>query len=409
MYQKSIISARGLMRQFILRGRSTISKEFFVRRNVSTHSSVSIGRFVQEATNPLNKSQIYISRTNDPFINLSIEHYLLQKTPADSTILFLYTNQRSIVIGRNQNPWNEVNLGLLAQSPIGNVALVRRRSGGGTVFHDLGNVNYCVICPTSHFDRDKHAEMVVRALHKLGVDRAKVNARHDIVLKPTNVGTSGFKVYKVSGSAYKLTKERSLHHGTCLLNSPNIANIGKFLRSPAMRFITARGVESVSSSVANVKIQNKAFEQAVVEEFSAMYGLQEPILLREDVKEVPEISKGLKELTSLDWIFSQTPQFSFSADSSIKNKKIQLPLPRDLPQDFKANFTARNGAIIEADVEYKQNGETVQIGNDLVNKKIHEIEWNMFPSSFAEEPLKWFSRLFSHKFVDWRKERRRDA
>ncbi|KAF5869537.1 putative lipoyltransferase-like protein [Botrytis fragariae] len=409
MYQKSIIPSRGLMRQFVLRGRSTITKGFFVRRNVSTHSSVSIGKFVQEATNPANKSQIYISRTNDPFINLSIEHYLLQKTPADSTILFLYTNERSIVIGRNQNPWNEVNLGLLAQSPIGDVALVRRRSGGGTVFHDLGNVNYCVICPTSHFDRDKHAEMVVRALHKLGVDRAMVNARHDIVLKPTDVGTSGFKVFKVSGSAYKLTKERSLHHGTCLLNSPNIADIGKFLRSPAMRFITARGVESVSSSVANVKIQNKAFEQAVVEEFSEMYGPKEPILLREDVKEVPEISKGLEELTSLDWIFSQTPQFLFSADTSIKNKNTQLPLPRDLPPYFKANFTARNGAIIEADVEYKENGETVQIGKDLVNKKIHEIEWNMFPSSFAEEPLKWFSRLFSHKFVDWRRERKRDA
>ncbi|KAM0165375.1 hypothetical protein ACHAPG_000043 [Botrytis cinerea] len=373
MYQKSVIPSRGLMRQCILRGRSTISTELFVRRNVSTHSSVSIGKFVQEATNPVNKSQIYISRTNDPFINLSIEHYLLQKTPADSTVLFLYTNERSIVIGRNQNPWNEVNLGLLAQSPIGDVALVRRRSGGGTVFHDLGNVNYCVICPTSHFDRDKHAEMVVRALHKLGVDRAMVNARHDIVLKPTNVGGSGFKIFKVSGSAYKLTRERSLHHGTCLLNSPNISNIGKFLRSPAMRFITARGVESVSSSVANVKIQNKAFEKAVVEEFSKMYGSQEPILLREDVKEVPEISKGLKELT------------------------------------FKANFTARNGAIIEADVEYKENGEPVQIGKELVNKKIHEIEWNMFPSSFSEEPLKWLSRLFSHKLVDWRKERRRDA
>lgn len=81
----------------------------------------------------------------------------------------------------------------------------------------------------------------------------------------------------------------------------------------------------------------------------------------------------------------------------------------DAEIQFKANFTARNGAIIEADVEYKENGEPVQIGKELVNKKIHEIEWNMFPSSFSEEPLKWLSRLFSHKLVDWRKERRRDA
>ncbi|KAJ8060064.1 hypothetical protein OCU04_011674 [Sclerotinia nivalis] len=301
MYQKSMAPSRGirLMRQFTQRG--TISQGFFVRRNVSTSSSVSISRFVQEATNPINKSQIYISRTNDPFINLSIEHYLLQNTPADSTVLFLYTNERSIVIGRNQNPWNEVNLSLLKKSTIGNISLVRRRSGGGTVFHDTGNVNYCVICPTSHFDRDKHAEMVVRALHKLGVEQAMVNARHDIVLKPRKSGDGGFRIFKVSGSAYKLTKERALHHGTCLLTSPNIGSIFKLLRSPAMRFLTARGVESVSSSVANVNVKNKAFENAVVKEFGEMYGLYEPIILREDVKVIPEIAKGLEELTVSNW------------------------------------------------------------------------------------------------------------
>ncbi|APA12503.1 hypothetical protein sscle_09g072730 [Sclerotinia sclerotiorum 1980 UF-70] len=395
-----------LIRQVIKH--NTTSLGFFVRRKVSTSSSVSISKFVQEATNPINKSQIYISRTNDPFINLSIEHYLLQNTPADSTVLFLYTNERCIVIGRNQNPWKEVNLNLLNKSTIGDISLVRRRSGGGAVFHDTGNVNYCVICPTSQFHRDKHAEMVVRALHTLGVDRAMVNARHDIVLRPRGSGDGGFRSFKVSGSAYKLTKERALHHGTCLLSSPNIAKIFKYLRSPALRFITARGVESVSSSVSNTNVKNKAFEDAVVEEFGKMYSLHEPIILGEDVKVVPEIAKGIEELTSLDWIFSQTPQFIFSSDQSTKDtdKKHPVhPLPKDLPPNFKADFTARDGAIIEADVQYKDKGEMVQIGDKLVNRKIHEIEWNQFPQAIADEPLKWFSKLFSHKVEDWRKER----
>jgi lipoate-protein ligase A len=254
---------------------------------------------------PTRKTQIYISRILDPYVNLSIEHFLLQKSHPDSTILFLYTNRPCIVIGRNQNPWIEVNLGLLNhnfrshESPHrGQVSLVRRRSGGGTVFHDEGNVNYSVICPTASFDRDKHAQMVVRALHQLGVDRAKVNKRHDIILSQDAVsGQSDPKPLKVSGSAYKLTRLRSLHHGTCLLSSPNIHHISQYLRSPAKPYIKARGVDSVSSPIANVNVTNEAFENAVIAEFSQMYDSPEQVTLTDEAAEIPEVAKGLSEMT----------------------------------------------------------------------------------------------------------------
>lgn len=293
------------MRQFILRG--TIPQAFFVRGHCRYYSRAA-SKFVEEATNPDNKTQIYISRTQNPFINLSIEHYLLQKTPADSTILFLYTNENSIVMGRNQNVWNEVNLHAV-QHADEKISLVRRRSGGGTVFHDAGNVNYCVIFPTSKFDRDRHAEMIVRALHKLGVTTAMVNARHDIVLQKTRPNTP--KTRKVSGSAYKVTRERSLHHGTCLLSSPNLRSITDYLRSPAKRFIKSRGVESVGSTISNAKVKsNKAFEDAVVKEFNEMYDKREPIILTEAVKEVPEIVKGIEELTVGNEHFSTKPELT---------------------------------------------------------------------------------------------------
>lgn len=243
--------------------------------------------------------QIYTSHVHDPYLNLSAEHFLLQNSHPDSTVLLLYANDPCVVIGRNQNPWSEANLGLLRRE---DVALVRRRSGGGAVFHDRGNLNYSVLCSPSVFDRDKHADMVVRALRASGVPSARVNARHDIVVDddsddddvvvpescsspssredPPSTQTTKTKTttttFKISGSAYKLTRLRSLHHGTCLLSSPHLGRIGSFLRAPAERYIKARGVASVRSPVRNVGVVTRAaLVDAVRREFVAMYGRPE--------------------------------------------------------------------------------------------------------------------------------------
>lgn len=262
------------------------------------------------------KYQIYISRSLDPFLNLSIEHYLLQKSPPSSTILFLYVNRPCVVIGRNQNPWLEVDLNLLKQPPLSgrarpldskwshppweNIQLVRRRSGGGTVYHDEGNFNYSVICPTANFTRDKHAEMVTMVIREVNL-RARVNERHDIVLdqgdaleekdwpNTTDMHRTVFHPnseknppLKVSGSAYKMTRQRSLHHGTCLLASGDLPRISQYLRSPGLPFIRARGVESVRSPIGNVYLETKGsipdfqrwFRAEVTRAFAKLYRIE---------------------------------------------------------------------------------------------------------------------------------------
>lgn len=313
--------------------------------------------FVELCTKPSSTYQIYISKAHDPFLNLSIEHFLLQKTPIDSTILFLYVNDPCVVIGRNQNPWLEANLRLLAkglapilpstltgkdkQRLLQPVQLARRRSGGGTVFHDHGNLNYSVICPTPDFTRDKHVEMVVRAIRHDN-PRARVNERHDIVLDqgcvlpsglqpdPANMHATAYSTgsgehppLKVSGSAYKLTRNRSLHHGTCLLNSPNLAFISQCLRSPARAFMNARGVESVRSPISNVYRASQMhygmrFQRNLLKSFAELHGLDGGCMssfrqddmntqlqqgdnwvsgyLTADLADVREIQSGLKEL-----------------------------------------------------------------------------------------------------------------
>ncbi|KAK8141315.1 Biotin/lipoate A/B protein ligase [Beauveria asiatica] len=273
------------------------------------------------AARPSNKTQIYLSRSRDPLLNLSVEHHLLQTAPADATVLMLYANAPCVVFGRNQNPWIETNLARLASSsqrpPI---RLVRRHSGGGTVFHDEGNVNFSVICPSTAFDRNKHAEMVVRALRRLGRPTVRVNERHDIVVDDdvSRGGGGGGGTFKVSGSAYKLTRLRSLHHGTCLLQSPNLDSISGLLRSPAEGFIKARGVDSVRSPVRNLHLDVAAFEDAVVREFEEMYGRPDVRDVVEDAEAltVPQIRQGYAEMSSRAWLYGQTPRKGAQKDFS---------------------------------------------------------------------------------------------
>ena len=341
-----------------------------------THQTQTRG-FTQHLSRPL---QIYRSASTDPYLNLSIEHHLLQRSHPDSTILFLYTNRPSIIIGRNQNPWLEVNLHALRQglppqsspspspSPSPNttptpqtatpIALVRRRSGGGTVFHDAGNTNYSVICPPAAFDRDRHALMVVRGLRALGVGGARVNARHDIVVDVAEDGGDweggAGGTFKVSGSAYKLTRTRALHHGTCLLGSENLGRVGRLLRSPAEGFVKARGVESVRSPIRNVGVGGEEFVDAVMGEFRRMYGDgvgRGVVVGEEEALANEEVVKGVRELVSPDWIFGQTPQFTFSTHPTEEDPRERPELVHTLPYGVSARALLTRVAVLTAPVQ----------------------------------------------------------
>ncbi|KAI8634013.1 hypothetical protein F5Y19DRAFT_461527 [Xylariaceae sp. FL1651] len=434
----------------------------------------------EAASHPSNLVQVYISRSTDPYLNLSIEHFLLQKSHPDSVILLLYTNRPCIVIGRNQNPWVEVNLGLINQPGVlgrlraeassqtgqtgiavsqssqdldtgenegaDDVLLVRRRSGGGTVFHDAGNVNYSVICPPASFDRNKHAEMVVRALRGLDATlHVRVNERHDIVLDvvPSSSSSShsrnsssgpesegedtdtNAQTYKISGSAYKLTRTRSLHHGTCLLSSPHLPLLSRLLRSPAAPYIRARGVESVRSPVRNVGLANAAFEDAVVAQFLAMYGsggenvrgngktgaeaaageggggggVEVEIVRAVDVQDVPEVRAGVAELRSRDWIYAQTPQFAFSSHPTADDPRPRPDLPADLPSPG-LQMTVRHAQITEVaftgsdDVD---GGDSSRGGlvESLKGLHLHHVDdWRTHVGPRNESVGRWMNGLF---------------
>lgn len=404
------------------------------RNRKSLHSLIGIrftsyiSNFINLCAAPTSRYQVYVSQCYDPYVNLSIEHYLLQKTPADSVILLFYVNRPCVVIGRNQNPWLEANLktmrtkrihhpGISLGTDYGsdfiNPQLVRRRSGGGAVFHDGFNINYTVICPTQDFTRDKHVEMVVRAL-RANNDRTRVTERHDIVVdqgdllpeeaRPEVADThetaysqsSDRPPLKVSGSAYKLVRNRSLHHGTCLLNSPNLGLLSEYLRSPARTYLKARGVESVRSPVGNVYPlgmtgARELFQQKVMRAFATMYGLDTQFMgsfmnnqirgvlhhlegydactpgsdqvacvagyLDRTLVEIPEINLGIEELRvrtyyyyntssliseneqSPEWIYTQTPRFTMSSHPIEEDDRDRPPLPNYLSSSVRFHIS----------------------------------------------------------------------
>ncbi|KAK7562688.1 putative lipoyltransferase and lipoate-protein ligase [Phyllosticta citricarpa] len=342
------------------------------------------------AADPSRRSYIFVSTTSDPYLNLSIEATLLARSAAHTAILFTYINRPCVVIGRNQNPWVEVDLARLRRQrrepgsstadeaagaaaaaaaagiQVGDVDLVRRRSGGGAVFHDAGNVNWSVISPSNDFTRDKHGEMVVRALRGLGVSAARVNARHDIVVASTPYpqgARKGGEVVdvtprKVSGSAYKLTRGRALHHGTCLLASPHLAAISQYLRAPAKPYIRAQGVESVRSPVANVGVDQTAFVEAVRHEFGDMYCQDaeaaeddETVVIEvgEEQLQDPEVKKGYEEMKTPQWTYLQTPRFKLSVPPEADDEdSISTPpqtTPTELPPSTRISLNVRHGML----------------------------------------------------------------
>lgn len=184
---------------------------------------------------------IYIATSNDPFYNLAIEHWLFQEILTDNIILYLWQNKPCVVIGRAQNPWRECDIQSLSDN---NIPIIRRQSGGGAVYHDLGNLNYTIMAPKELYDKRNNFKAILKVLGSIGV-QAGISSKNDFITYFKGI------YYKISGNAFRQTKDRCLQHGTMLINT-DINRLYEYLHHNIDANIETTGVQSVRSKVINL-------------------------------------------------------------------------------------------------------------------------------------------------------------
>lgn len=238
----------------------------------------------------------------------------LTETVQDGEIrLYLWQNERTVVIGRNQNAWKEVRVAALEEE---GGYLARRYSGGGAVFHDIGNLNFSFCVKRGDYDVDRQLEVILRAVRSFGIPAEKTG-RNDIAAEGC----------KFSGNAFLKTEKGCCHHGTLMLEVDG-SRLARYLQVSKAK-LASKGVDSVRSRVVNLKdlcpdITVDSLCEALVQAFGEVYGL--PVQRMEP----PEVPRRLVEdLASWEWRFGRRIPFTVAAETRFAWGGVELALRVD--------------------------------------------------------------------------------
>ncbi len=258
--------------------------------------------------------RIYESTGFDPCANLALEKHLMDITPAGTCLMYLWQNQNTVVIGRNQNAWLECRSTLLAEE---GGTLVRRLSGGGAVFHDLGNLNFTFIMCKEDYDLDKQLSVIQRACALAGI-RAEKSGRNDLLADGR----------KFSGNAFYQNSTHAYHHGTLMVDVDK-EKLGRYLSPPKAK-LEAKGVTSVRSRVANLKelapgLTVDAMKGYMTAAFNQVYGMEAvPLVLNDADQEA--IDRLRAEYSTWEYVFGTPLPFTFACEGHFPWGHVQLQL-----------------------------------------------------------------------------------
>ena len=240
------------------------------------------------------------SPQTDAFFNMALEEYVFESMPKDDSYFLLWQNRNAVVVGKYQNTVEEINADFVREFGI---QVVRRLSGGGAMYQDMGNVNFTYIVDQSdaeNLDFSLFTLPVVRALAQLGVT-AETNGRNDIVIDGR----------KFSGNSQYNKKGRTMHHGTLLFDS-RLETVQKALMVKADK-ISSKGIKSVRSRVTNisehlsVEISVEDFRKVLVEKMFEENLLEEYCLTPEDLKGICKLRD--EKYATWEWNYGNSPAF----------------------------------------------------------------------------------------------------
>ncbi|CAF0786931.1 unnamed protein product [Rotaria sp. Silwood1] len=275
-------------------------------------------------------NRVLISRSTNVYTNLALERYLAEniKHQPKTRLLLLWRNKPCVVIGRYQNPFIECDIKYLAEKQID---LARRYSGGGTCYHDLGNLNITILTTREDYNRKKNLQWIVETLNKAFNLTLYVTDRDDIFLD----------TYKVTGSASRLERLYAYHHFTLLINA-YLNELRRSLKSNDQMNITSKATSSVRSSVLNLSDRNnsitydktielliKKFFEWNNEKNTSNYDYIDPLLYYEQLKNFEN------ELKSEKFLYQATPPFVYTIEN--KKQPIEMSVSNGIITDIKGN------------------------------------------------------------------------
>lgn len=242
--------------------------------------------------------KLIISNQTNPYLNIAVENYLLSQPSDGDIIMYLWQNRRTVVIGQNQNPYSECNV---AQLEADGGFLMRRRTGGGAVFHDLGNLNFSFVVPYEMYDTIRQFAVLQRAVAAYGLE-TEVSGRNDVLCQGR----------KFSGNAFSKGKHQRLHHGTILIRT-DVEQLQRYLKVKPAK-LQKHGVSSVQSRVVNLselapEITAQNIIPPLVQAFEQEYGTPLQTIDFNTLTFLPEVQELAAEFSSPEWKYGRWQQF----------------------------------------------------------------------------------------------------
>ncbi|MBR3783152.1 MAG: lipoate--protein ligase [Bacteroidales bacterium] len=257
--------------------------------------------------------QFVVSSQTNPYWNIAVENFLVEH--AEAVTLYLWRNRRTVVIGQNQNPYSEVNLDALEAD---DGYLMRRKTGGGAVYHDDGNLNFSFVVPKPIYDQGRQFRVIQRAVESFGL-HTELSGRNDILCEGR----------KFSGNAFSKGRFNDLHHGTILIKG-NMEDLARYLK-PKPAKLQKHGVQSVRSRVVNLADLNPAISaEALVprlrKAFEDEYAGTADEISFDSLRSNPRVCELFEEFSSPEWKYSNWRTFSAHRSGQFDWGGVELQL-----------------------------------------------------------------------------------